>query len=75
MRDGTNGGRGGPPHRFCPNFSGVIPSSVSNATNLSYNMLIILGFLTENRKPKTENGIRVFRRNMHNCLGIIRDSI
>jgi hypothetical protein len=36
----------------------IIPSSVSNATNLSFNLLIILTFLTENRKPKTENGIR-----------------
>jgi hypothetical protein len=32
---------------------GGIPSSVANATNLSLNLLIILAFLTENRKPKT----------------------
>ena len=27
-------------------------------TNLSFNLLIILVFLTENPKPETENGIR-----------------
>jgi hypothetical protein len=33
-----------------PRWAVLIPSSVSNATNLSFNLLIILVFLTENRK-------------------------
>ncbi|MBM4272865.1 MAG: DNA polymerase I [Deltaproteobacteria bacterium] len=36
---------------------GIIPSSVSGATNQITNLLIINNLLTENRKPKTENGI------------------
>jgi hypothetical protein len=35
----------------------IIPSSVCPATNIIYNVLYLLHFLTENRKLETENGI------------------